>query len=66
MIIQWKNKYSGETGFVKKLNHKKGFFENTFDANEARKFSAKTVDNTLALLNEWCSDNTYEAIENRG
>lgn len=63
MIIQWKNKWSGETGFVKKLNRKGRYFENTFYANEALKVSPKTVENTLSLLNEWCADNTYEAVE---
>lgn len=65
MIIRWTNKYSGEQGFVKKLNHKEGYFENTFDPSEALSVSAKkgVAARTITLLDKYCSDNTYEAIE---
>ena len=33
MKIQWKNKWSGETGYVKVVHNKEQYFENTFDVN---------------------------------
>lgn len=65
MIIRWTNKYSGEQGFVKCLNRKEEYFENTFDRSEALLISKKkgVAARTIALLNKYCSDNTYEAIE---
>ena len=43
-VITWKNKFSGETGYVKSVSKKKGYFENTFDVNEAKVYkSAKTI-----------------------
>lgn len=64
MIIKWTNKVSGEQGFVKKLNRKEKFFENTFERKEANNFSMQNgVSNAIVLLNEYCSDNIYEVIE---
>lgn len=63
MIIQWKNKWSGETGFVAKINRKKGYFENTFNEAEALKVNPKTIGKTLAELKQFCDDNEYTAIE---
>jgi hypothetical protein len=60
-IIRWTNKFSGEQGFVRKINHKDGYFENTFDKSEAMPFAV--TDKLLATLEEYCHDNTYEALE---
>ena len=64
MKIRWENKYSKETGFVKKLNHKDGYFESTFSEEEAMEISDRQdiADKTVALLNEWCGQNTYTLI----
>ena len=62
MKIMWKNKFSGETGYVKSLNRKQKYFENTFNVDEAKVYSAKTVEKTIQLLNEYCDANIYEAI----
>lgn len=35
--IKWKNRYSGETGFVKAIRESKGYFENGSE-DEARTF----------------------------
>lgn len=43
-VISWENKFSGEKGYVKSVSKKKGYFENTFDVNEAKVYkSAKTI-----------------------
>ncbi len=63
MIIQWTNKWSGEKGFVKKLNRKEEFFENTFERSEAMTVTDKTVTKTLELLNKWCDSNHYEVVK---
>lgn len=36
--IMWRNRHSGETGFVAVIKTTKGFFENTADINAARTF----------------------------
>ncbi len=61
MKICWENKYSKETGFVKKLNHKGGYFESTPSEAEAMEISDRQdiSEKTVALLNEWCGQNTY-------
>lgn len=65
MIIRWTNKHSGEQGYVKKLNRKEKYFENTFERSEALAVSDKkgVAARTINLLNEYCPDNVYEAIE---
>lgn len=64
MIIKWTNKYSGETGFVKCLNHEGGYFENTFVESEAMNFAddVQTEREVISTLNNWCDSNTYEVI----
>ncbi len=63
MIIQWTNKHSGEQGFVKCLNKKDGYFENTFNENEAKKYSERSINKTIGLLNVFCPDNIYQAVD---
>lgn len=65
MKIKWTNKLSGETGYVKKLNRKGKFFENTYEAKEVKIFSKGTVAKALEELQDYCPDNTYEAIGGR-
>jgi hypothetical protein len=63
MKIQWTNKYSKEQGYVKKLNKKGRYFENTPNLEEAHNFAQKTINDTLTLLVEFCDDNTYAVVE---
>lgn len=65
MKIKWTNKISGEQGFVKRLNRKEKYFENTFDSAEAPTFSVKNgnIKKILSLLRRYCPDNIYEAVE---
>ena len=63
MVIQWTNKLSGEQGFVKKLNRKERFFENTFERSEAMTVTDKTAQKTLDFLNKCCDTNTYEIVK---
>ena len=51
MKIQWTNKYSKETGYVKSVNTKEKYFENTFDIKEARDYSSlSTVKGIITKL----------------
>lgn len=50
-VIKWVNKWSGETGFVKSIRPKQGYFINTFDPAEAKRYkSADSVDKALDVL----------------
>lgn len=59
MKIKWKNKWSGETGFVKSVNMEQQYFENTDDVNQAKIFSPRVVKKTVEILEQFCPDNTY-------
>lgn len=62
MKIKWTNKWSGEVGFVKIIHTKEKYFENTFDETEAKVFTKSTIKKALKQLDEFCADNTYEAV----
>ena len=62
MIIKWMNRFSGEVGYVKKLNYRERYFENTWDQKEAKIFSKDTVNQALEVLQEYCPQNIYEAV----
>ena len=52
-ILCWKNRFSGEQGYVKSVSRKKGYFENTFDAKEAKSYMAQSVaDKDLEFMEE--------------
>ena len=62
-IVKWTNKYSGETGFVAKVC--KDHFENTYDADGARKFtSAKQAEKAVTSFSEMgeAENNSFETI----
>ena len=64
-IIKWRNKYSGETGYVEKINKKYGYFENTFDESLASIFKTKsTASRALNWLtnSEEGENNTFEVV----
>ena len=48
--IKWINKFRREEGFVKSLSKAKGYFQNTFDFDEARLFSDKEAQAALSTL----------------
>ncbi len=43
VILKWRNKNSGEEGFVKSVLGAKGHFVNTFDINEAKQYKGEKV-----------------------
>ncbi len=50
-VIKWVNKWSGETGFVKSIQRKKGHFVNTFDQAEAKKYKDEdSINQALDVL----------------
>lgn len=53
VIVQWKNKYSGEIGYVGKINKKKRYFENARDRDGARTWlNASMAEHDIAFLTE--------------
>lgn len=67
--VQWRNRVSGETGFVKKINRKEGYFENTWEGKDAKLF--KTEKNAKVLLSDIefftnVPDNDYQVVEING
>ncbi len=40
-IIKWKNKYSGEEGYVKAFKRSDGHFINTYDWTKAKRYMTK-------------------------
>lgn len=62
-VIQWTNKFSGEQGFVKCLNRKDEYFENTWEKSEAQKFAASAIKQTINLLDKFESNNTYCEVD---
>ena len=63
--LMWRNKWSGETGYVKSIQATKGYFENTFDVNEARKYKSENeclaAIETLSAIGE-CENNEFEIV----
>ena len=51
--VKWTNRHSGESGYVKSVKSKRGYFENTFNQDEAKKYLNETMANSdIKLLNE--------------
>ena len=51
LVIAWENRFSGEKGYVKSVSKAKGYFENTFDINEAKVYkSTKTIANDMSAI----------------
>ena len=48
--IKWVNKFSKEEGFVKSISRTKGYFENTFNYDEAKHFSDVEANKALKIL----------------
>ena len=64
VIIKWTNKFSNETGYVKSLSTKNKCFYSTYDASEAKQYSEKSVNSTMAKLEAYheTDDNYFEVI----
>lgn len=51
VVLKWRNKFSGEEGYVASVSKAKGYFINTFDKAEAKKYANETsVQKDLATL----------------
>jgi hypothetical protein len=51
--LKWRNKFSGEEGYVASVKKTKGHFVNTFDQADAKRYQfEKSVKNDIALLVE--------------
>jgi hypothetical protein len=62
MKIQWTNKFSNEQGYVKTLNKKEGYFENTFNEAEAKNFTVRQISSAIEFLKTSTPDNDYVAF----
>ena len=51
LILKWTNKFSGEEGYVASVSKAKGYFINTFDKAEAKKYANEAgVQKDLVIL----------------
>ena len=51
VVIKWRNRWSGEEGYVESVSVKNGHFVNTFDIKKAHKYSRKSsVSNAMNAL----------------
>lgn len=65
MLIKWTNKLSGEQGFVRNIRIFRGYFENTFNIEEAHVFAnAHQCDAAIKLLDQFgeTSKNSFELV----
>ena len=64
VIIKWTNKYSNETGFVASLSTKNECFINTFEQENARRYSEKSVPGIMKKLEAYheTDNNNFEYI----
>lgn len=63
--LKWKNKLSGEEGFVKNIRIFRGYFENTFEKPLAHTFSSKHECRTaLKILSQFgeMKQNNFEIV----
>lgn len=52
VLLKWRNKFSGEEGFVKSVSKANGYFINTWDARYAKVYKGeKTLAKDLETLN---------------
>ena len=51
-VLKWRNKFSGEEGFVKSVSKVNGHFINTWDLRNAKIYKGeKQLNNDLEILN---------------
>lgn len=64
--LKWKNKFSGEEGYVAKVKKSAGYFENTFQQEAAKKYKTEQAYNKdIQILNSIgeADNNDFFAIE---
>ncbi len=64
--IKWANKFSKEEGYVGKVLKTKGYFENTYDKEEAKKYRRLSeAEKDIGILNEMGEgdNNDFTVIE---
>ena len=64
VIIKWTNKFSHESGFVASLSTKNECFINTFEQENARRYSEKSVSGIMKKLEAYheTDNNDFEYI----
>ncbi len=64
VIIKWINKFSNETGYIASLSTKNECFINTFEQEEAKKYSEKSVTGIMKKLESYheTDNNNFEVI----
>ncbi len=65
VVLKWTNKYSGDTGYVASISTKEQCFINTFDIDEAKRYSEKAVKGIMTKLENYheTENNIFEVIE---
>lgn len=62
-VLAWRNKFSGEEGYVKSVSKAKGYFINTFDSKDAKGYRSENMINTdlniLANIGELVNNDFY-------
>lgn len=64
--LKWTNKFSGETGYVKKVMKVKGYFVNTYEQAEAKAYKAvKDAEKDIEVLTSLgeAENNDFEVVE---
>ena len=64
VIIKWTNKNSNETGYVASLSTKNEYFINTFEEENAKRYSEKSVAGIMKKLEAYheTENNDFEVI----
>ena len=64
VIIKWTNKISNETGYVASLSTKNMCFINTFELEDAKRYSEKSVPGIMKKLEAYheTDNNEFEVI----
>ena len=65
VVLKWTNKYSGETGYVASVSTKAECFVNTFNKDEAKRYSEKAVKGIMTKLEKYheTDNNIFETEE---
>ena len=65
VIIKWTNKFSNETGYIASLSTKNECFVNTFEIEDAKRYSEKSVAGIMKKLEAYheTDNNDFEIIE---
>lgn len=50
VVIKWKNKFSGEEGFVESVSTKEQHFINTYDQSQAKQYSESSAKGIITKL----------------